>query len=143
MPGRPPKPTAIHLLQGTAQKCRIDARKGELLLPGGMPEAPDWMPAEAQREWGRITSISKYAKCLTEADRGTLTMYCLQWAALKASVAGVEMPDGSMSFPQMQTSEKALMMNIAAKLGMNPSDRVKIRMPEEPKAVNKFAGIGS
>lgn len=135
MPGRPPKPTAIHLLQGTAQKCRLKSREGELVLDASMPGPPACLSPAALVEWGRVTSLAKYAKVLTPADRASIAMYCGLYAEWEASMS----PGGN----PMQTSRMALMMNIAGKLGMNPSDRVRVHVPVEEKSTNRFAKLGS
>lgn len=137
MPGRPPKPTSLHIVQGTARKKRMEARKGELVLEAAMPAAPDWMPAEAQREWGRVTSLSKYVRALSEVDRAMLVTYCLIWAEIADHVRATGSSIG------IQSARLTVFSNIAAKLGMNPSDRVKIRVPDEDKPANKFAALGS
>jgi len=138
MPGRPPKPTALHVVQGTARKCRMEKRSGELLLdPAAMPEAPAWMPAEARIEWDRLMSIPKYSKALSPADRGMLVTYCLIWDEIKRAV---ENYGGSEN---IQSARLTAFASIGAKLGLNPSDRVKLRTPEEPKQQNKFAKLGS
>ena len=135
MPGRPPKPTAIHVVQGTAQKCRIKKRKGELELKAAIPAPPKFLPIAGRREWERVTSLSQYARALTEADRATLATYCGLYAEWAKSFGRKGVP--------MQTSRMALFMNVAGKLGMNPSDRVKVHVPAEEKPTNKFAKLGS
>lgn len=135
MAGRPPKPTSIHAVQGTARKSRIAARNGELVLDTGMPAPPDFLPPDALVEWGRVTSMSKYARALTGADRATLAMYCGLYAEWASSFKPGADP--------MLTSRMALFMNIAGKLGMNPSDRVKVHVPLEEKPANRFAQLGS
>lgn len=137
MPGRPRKPTSIHILQGTAQKCRMDARGPEMQVAGGMPEAPEWMPPLAQQEWGRISAISGYAKALRPSDMPMLVTYCLLWA----EIAGHVKEFGSSA--GIQSARLTTFAGIAAKLGMNPSDRSKVHVPSEEKPANKFAKLGS
>ena len=138
MPGRPPKPASIHILQGTAQKCRMAKRKGELAPGGAIPGPPAFLPPEALAEWERVISMSQYAKALTAADLPTLAMYCGLYAEWERSFR----PNEEGEFHPMQTSRLALLMNIAGKLGMNPSDRVKVHVPAEEKPLNKFAKLG-
>lgn len=131
------KPTSIHVLQGTAQKCRIEKRKGELKVPAVMPAAPDWMPTEAKVEWGRVISLSQYARALSESDRAMLTAYCVMWAEIVTTVTR----DGSSE--NIPSSRLMAFIQMASRLGMTPSDRVKIRLPEEKPVTNKFAKLGS
>jgi phage terminase small subunit len=142
MPGRPPKPTSILKLQGTAQKCRIARRRGELELPRAVLLPPAFLPPEAIAEWERVVSISQYSKALTEADRPTLALYCglhAEW--MDSFLPRVDFEGKALPPRPMQTSRMALYMNIAGKLGMNPSDRVKVHVPTEEKPANKFAKL--
>lgn len=79
--------------------------------------------------------MSKYAKALTEADRATLAVYCGLYAEWERSFEHEAIP--------MQTARMTLFMGIAGKLGMNPSDRVKVHLPTEEKPANKFSKLGS
>jgi phage terminase small subunit len=133
MPGRRPIPTKIHMLQGTAQKCRMEKRAGELILDNALPDAPDWMPPEAQREWGRLTSESQYAKVLAKVDRGMLTAYCILWSRFVDGETGKE--------KRMTPTELMVMVNLGAKLGLNPCDRVKLKLPEQARKQSKFAAL--
>ena len=138
---RPPIPTSIHVVKGTARKDMLRRRSGELLLEAGLPDAPDWMPPEAQREWGRLTSDAKYAKALAKVDRGILTVYCILWARF-ATAEQIE--DVAIRRKERLTpTELMVMVNVASKLGLNPCDRVKLRVPElAVLSRNKFASLG-
>lgn len=132
MPGRPPKPTSVLKLQGTARKDR-HAKRQDLELGGELPQPPAFLSAPELEEWNRVCTIGRYAKALSPADRGPLTFYCGLWAEYIASKKTGE---------PMQTSRMALFVNIASKFGMDPSDRAKIQMPAEEKPLNKFAALG-
>lgn len=131
MPGRPRKPTAVLKTQGTARKDR-HAKRHDLELGGELPQPPDFLTEAANTEWIRVCTIGRYAKALSPADRGPLTVYCLLWSEIQASATTGQ---------EMQASRLALFSNLAGKFGMNPSDRTKIQMPEEPKAKNPFAEL--
>jgi phage terminase small subunit len=134
-----PKPTIIHLIEGTGRKSRLEKRKGELLLENSIPDAPDWMPPEAQREWGRLTAESQYSRALAKVDRAMLAVYCTLWARF---VAG-EQPDDPKrpARDRLTPTELMVMVNVGGKLGLNPCDRIKLRTPEAPKKGNKFDGL--
>jgi phage terminase small subunit len=110
-------------------------RAGEVEVTAPLADPPDWLPEGAKAEWNRVLEISGYAKALTEADRGLLTTYCLVWQ----EIAHVVARDGSSIL--IPASRLQLFANIAGKLGMTPSDRVKVRMPEEKKPANKFGKL--
>jgi P27 family predicted phage terminase small subunit len=46
------------------------------------PEAPDWLPAEARAEWGRVVPELQRLQLLKPIDRAALTAYCLTWDRL-------------------------------------------------------------
>lgn len=97
-----------------------------------MPQPPEFLSETAREEWIRVCTVGKYAKVLSPADRGPLTIYCLLWAEIQA---------GAMTGQEVQTSRLALFANVAGKFGMNPSERAKIQMPEDEKPKNKFAEL--
>jgi len=115
MPGRPPKPTAVLRVQGTARKdCH--GKRTDLELGGDLPQPPSFLSKVALEESHRVCTIGKYAKALSPADRGPLTLYCVLWAELvSCQNFGAE----------MQTSRMASLGNLTAKFGMPPGDRAR------------------
>jgi phage terminase small subunit len=132
MPGRPPKPTVLHLIEGTGRKSRLAKRKGEVDPEGGIPEPPEWMLPEALVEWGRLTSDGRYVKALRKVDRVALATFCQMWARFV---------DGEKKNEPVPVSHIAAMTNLGAKLGLNPADRVKVKVPDAPKPQNKWQQI--
>lgn len=49
------------------------------------PEAPEWLSAEAQAEWGRILPGLVALDMLKAEDRAMLAAYCEQWATFVAA----------------------------------------------------------
>ena len=99
-------------------------RAGEVDPEPGIPEAPEWMAPEALVEWGRLTSDSKYVKALRKVDRAMLAAFCQLWARFV---------EGEKKAEPVSVAHIAAMINLGAKLGLNPSDRVKVKVPEDPK----------
>jgi phage terminase small subunit len=133
MPGRPRKPLTLHVLQGTAQKCRMEKRKNELQLPPEVPDAPEWMSGEAKLEWGRITGHPMYAAILSKVDRAMLATFCTMWGRfVEAEKAGAP----------VKTAHVLAMNSLASKLGLSPVDRTKIHLEPEEKPRNRFAAFG-
>lgn len=126
MAGRPPKPTVIHEIQGTKRKDRhVTARAGELnLSDSALPEPPEWLCEEAKDEWFRLLTDGKYAKALRSADWTALSIYCQMWARFVQSEKSGE---------PMNAKYISTMVSLGGKLGLNPADRVKVRLPEEEK----------
>jgi P27 family predicted phage terminase small subunit len=46
------------------------------------PEAPEWLPDEAQAEWDRVVPEMARLGLLKETDRAALAAYCLTWDRL-------------------------------------------------------------
>jgi phage terminase small subunit len=125
----------IHVLQGTARKDRHGSRSGEIEPGGGFPVCPDYLSDFAKGEWMRMSKISKWAAAITAADATELEVYC--------QLKGLWIDSCNPENEPMSEGLIRQMRSAAAKLGLTPSDRVKIRVPEpEAKPMNKFAGIG-
>src|SRR5687768_711635 len=78
MRGRKPKPTILKVLDGNPGKRPLNDREPQ--PPGGMPDRPDWLDAEAQAEWGRVTAELAMSGLLTVVDRAALAAYCTAWS---------------------------------------------------------------
>src|SRR4051794_37394957 len=77
MAGRPPKPTALLELQGTARKDRHASREREPKpAKGGFPAAPEWLQPEGKAEWERVQLAYAESGIVTPLDRGMLATYC-------------------------------------------------------------------
>lgn len=133
---QPRKPAKVLKMQGTDRKCRIEERGPELEIPTGIPEPPDWLLAEGRREWVRLLSITEWKAAISEADRPTLAVYCQLWARFVASETR-----GRKAHAEFPVTKLVAMMNLAGKLGLNPSDRTRIRMPEKKQEESKFARL--
>jgi phage terminase small subunit len=132
MPGRPPKTTALHILQGTARKGRLAKRAGEMLLEPGALVAPDWLLPEALIHFQAIIADRAYSRALATVDAAALARYC----QLHARYVEAERKD-----KPLVASMVSVLTILEGKLGLNPSDRVKVRVPEEPMPVNRFAQL--
>jgi phage terminase small subunit len=111
----------------------MEKRKGELELPGEIPTAPEWMLPEALIEWGRLTAHPQYKHVLSAVDRGMLATYCQLWARFV---------EGEKAGAPVKSAHIAQMNACAAKLGLSPADRTKIRLEPEEKPRNRFSNLG-
>lgn len=79
--GRPRKPAALKLVEGTARAGDFEsARVTSHLLPVEIPEPPEFLTAPARAEWERVAPLLVRLKVLTQLDRVGLTLYCQAWA---------------------------------------------------------------
>src|SRR6478735_6299937 len=85
--GRPRKPVAQHLLDGT---FRHD-RHGNSWLPDGSPVMPDWLSPDAQELWNSIVpQLNGIATALDEAQLAALCDWWSLWRAARESLASIE-----------------------------------------------------
>jgi phage terminase small subunit len=119
MAGRPPKPTALLRLHGTARPGRIRARGREPKVTAGLPDAPDWLLPEARAEWDRVIRGFAATGVLTPLDRGMLATYCTMWARFVEAERADPYVAPSASFISTMSS-------IATKLGLDPAARVRL-----------------
>lgn len=70
---RPPKPTALKILQGEPNKNRINFNEPQ---PTGKTTAPKFLNKHALNEWKRITPELERLGLFTKIDRASLAAYC-------------------------------------------------------------------
>lgn len=133
--GRKPKPTHLHIVQGTHRGHRHGGTEPD---PGGcLPKAPSYLPALAKRFWSEVAPILTRMGVGTEGDRWSLeSMAMLYYRARKADE--VIMKDGATYLddrgnpkrrPEAVESlqcwkELRLMFNEA---GLTPSARARLK----------------
>lgn len=133
MAGRPRKPKGAKLLQGTFRKDRDNTYAPRPKL--GIPEAPDWMPAAAQREWGRVTNEMENLGVIAKLDMTALAAYCCLWAKFEEWIRGEDTVT-------MNAGMIAQLRGLMGTLGIGPANREKLKAhkPEEKKS--KFEAFG-
>lgn len=151
MPGRPRKPTQLHILHGNPGKRRLP--KGEPQPTLGVPSRPEWLSPEAKREWNRVAPELHAQRLLALIDRALLSAYCECWAQYVAAVKDIHENGSSFTTdkgyqaprPAVGIARAMLekMMQLSARFGFTPSDRAKMAVPEpqEENPVLKFIEI--
>jgi P27 family predicted phage terminase small subunit len=138
MRGRKPKPTLLKVLDGNPGKRPLNDREPQ--APEGMPERPEWLDAEAQAEWGRVTAELEAMGLLSVVDRAALAAYCTAWsrwveaeAMVKKFGTIVKSPEKGfpMKSPYLTIADQALetMRKLMVEFGLTPSSRSRIRVP--------------
>ncbi|HLI51909.1 MAG TPA: phage terminase small subunit P27 family [Thermomicrobiaceae bacterium] len=148
--GRPPKPTALKLLQGTARPDRVNANEPK---PGmGNIKPPAWLKGEGRKAWRWLAPALQEMNILTNADPHALALLCDAYAEYLAARAVIR--DEGMTYTTFSTSGSKMVrarpeVAIAAdawrrvnqmmqQFGLTPSSRAKVSAaPEE--AVDPFA----
>lgn len=130
--GRPRKPIPELLLEG---KFRAD-RHGDPAtqwLPDGEPEMPSWLKGDAKTFWQSVVPALVKRGAATAVDATELAACCYWWAQFrKVSKAIDEIGDPTekkyYSLSQIAGMAWKNFTTAAAKFGLNPSDRAKLRL---------------
>ena len=135
-PGRRPLPTQIRILRGETRPSRLNRKE-----PKPRPEAPNpptWLSPEARAEWRRLDKALP-SGLLTSADRQVMSVAAETWARWVKATRQVnklgilvEGDRGVVKNPACQIARDAEMTlrQCWSALGLTPSDRARIEMPE-------------
>ena len=151
--GRPPKPTALHILDGNPSKRPLP--QDEPPLEAGMPAAPSGLDVEARAEWKRVGVTLGAVGVVTKADRAMLTVWCITWSMWWAAVADLRErgvfvaadAEGLLMHenPYLKIADKAAdrLLRLAEQYGMTASARVRlaIRPKTKKEAKSKWGGM--
>ena len=149
--GRKPTPTAIKKRLGNPGKRPLNENEPE---PDGRPNAPSYLDEYGQRVWRRvIQSMTEgvYTRCDTE----TLAAYCqacslhriavlvIQKGRFAAKTEGIitetlYRDNNGRDWIRIQKEQAAALASLGSRLGLDPSARTAIKVPEKPKS-GKFA----
>ena len=146
MAGRKPKPTKLKIIQGTAQKCRMN--KNEPAPESCAPEMPPHLSKLAAEEWRRITPELIKLGLLSEIDMSALAAYCQtygRWVEaedmLKKSSQIIKTMSGNViQNPLVGIANKSLylMHKFLTEFGMTPSSRTRVSGSGGQETTNPF-----
>jgi P27 family predicted phage terminase small subunit len=85
---RPPKPTALKLIEGNKGKRPIDKQEPDPDYLHDL-EAPDWLPDSAKVVWNEVAPSLSKSKLLTCVDIEPLAMGCVAIAQYRAATTHV------------------------------------------------------
>lgn len=86
--GRPPKPTALKLVQGNPGKRAINRQEPDPVYLNDLTP-PSWLGPAAASVWNELAPRLRRARVLTELDVDALSMGCVAIAQYRASVSRV------------------------------------------------------
>ena len=143
--GPKPLPANVHALKGNPSKKSLSALLGEFKPEVEIPDAPEFLWAEAKLEWDRITPELEHYGLVSLLDRGRLAQLCQEWARYewaekKIAAKNKEDPLGEaglidkapsgyrMPSVYAQISRRALETygNLCAEFGLTPSGRTRV-----------------
>ena len=154
MRGRPPKPTALKLIDGEVNKKRINQNEPQPQKTE-LPKPPVWMHPTAKSEWKRVGEELCKLGIVTEIDIAILVGYCTAWAKFVEAEKAIKKDgflDGRIykashgngsTAPYDWISNKAQeqMLKYAAELGIGASSRSRIRAIKGGNQPDDGAGL--
>jgi phage terminase small subunit len=120
--GRPPTPTALKLLNGSAK-----AHPGRINRDEPMPaigaEPPDYLPTRgpARRAWERLAPMLTRLRILTEADADALAAVCLSLAEYLAAKQHKD------QWRRAADAQRRCIAGLAT-FGLDPQARIKVKV---------------
>src|SRR5690242_4377367 len=137
--GRPRKPTVLKLLAGNPGKRKINRREPK--IAGGTLTPPTWLGNAAKQEWRRLAKVLPKG-LITQGDRQVFAQYCQCVARLQAAEkaldeSGTVFITGEAQYPMPHPNVKIVkdlnqtLRGLMADLGLTPSSRSKIEIPEQ------------
>lgn len=137
--GRPPKPTALKVLEGNPGKRPLP--KNEPKPRPITPECPEWLDEIAKKEWQRVVPELERMGMLTCVDGAALEGYCQMYSRwvqaeqfLQKHGTIYKLPSGYIQqVPQVNIAQKSLLIvkGFCSEFGLTPSSRVKLNVPDK------------
>ena len=123
--GRPRKPTALHLAEGTIIQCRHADRALEP-QPGPLTGTPEGLSKYAAEWWADRVSRLAAIGVATEADVESLIAMAECWAALRSATEAIRQDPLDKGNRIAFLSYNEAFSKWASKFGLTPSDRAKV-----------------
>jgi phage terminase small subunit len=115
MRGRPPKPTILHLIQGTDRVHRMRKRQGEPMVDAVIGAPPAGLSRIEKAIWREVAALAH--AWLRAPDRMALETFVRLKALERQDLAGM-------------TGAQLLALNkLGGLLGLNPAERARINVP--------------
>lgn len=118
--GNRPKPTALKLLAGNPSGRPINDLEPKASGPIG--DCPEWFPAEAKEEWGRIVPEMVRLGVFAGIDRAVIEGHCLTYADMIRTAKAGE---------PLRATVLAQLRFYASELGLSPTSRMRLKTPEQ------------
>ena len=153
--GRPPTPTALKILGGTAQPCRVRKDEPKPAVLADLPMAPPELHGRAIQEWYTVAGELLIQRMLHAVDLSLLAAYCneigIYWEAEEllrknGRVVMVPRADGVQvltAVPYVAIARNALRtaQSLAAQFGFTPAARTRLSAPAAEAEADPFAAL--
>jgi len=140
--GRPPKPTAIKILNGNPGNRELNkSEPGYTKINAeNIPPCPETLNKNGKKEWDRICILLGEFGILTEADQTAMMLYCQYfgiWIEAMDKIKSLGMIWKSQSgypmpSPYIAIANKAeeKVRHYSSEFGMTPSSRSRMKAPK-------------
>lgn len=129
MPGPPPKPTALKVLEGNPGKRRLNDREPKPTV-GCRP--PDWLAGEALVEWEKHAPRLERLGLLTEIDGEALAALCVLLVQFATEAQAEEPKTSKLMFLSKE------LRGLWSRFGMTPADRSRVKVEKKDKPESKL-----
>jgi len=142
------KPTKLKILEGNPGKRPLN--ENEPIPQSIAPKCPNWLLAEAKKEWKRLATELERLGLLTIVDRVAFAGYCQSYAKWKAAEEFIKKNGTTYRIPKRDKEGKIISVYIAQfpevaiarhnlrqirmfaqEFGLTPSARGRIYLPTE------------
>ena len=134
--GRPRKPTALKIANGSAKRNAARINRGEPRPPTNGRRNPFAVRSAAGKVWREMVDDAKSMKVLTDADYAAVRLYAESWqdfidakSDIESNGRTIESPRGGLHRnPAIETKQTAWRncLRIPTKFGMTPSSRTSV-----------------
>jgi P27 family predicted phage terminase small subunit len=135
--GMPAKSAKLTLLEGNSSrytKAELERRienEEKLKMRADNIIAPNWLSADAKKEFNRLAEILLECEVITEADINILALYCDALSEYKSCIKEIKAKGkwvGDKPNPFYVRKEKAFVQlkSAGTELGLSPSARAKL-----------------
>jgi len=149
--GPPRKPTKLTLVAGNPGKRKVNQKEPK--PTPGEPTCPKWIGSKAKQIWDEVIPELRAMRMLAGVDGHALAAYCKSYARYRAAEEFIDRhgqtfvfkddkgnPKGVQALPEVAIAKFYLIMvrNYQQELGLTPSARAGIEIPDSPEDEAKF-----
>lgn len=151
--GRPPKPTAVKVLEGTYRPDRAHPNEVSPELLAQIPNPPDGLGDWGQREWHTVCRWLHTVGNLAATDLSLIAAYCNEidnyWSydghvKKSGAIIAIKNKDGLVvkvqknPYAALRKDSLGEALRLASQFGFTPAARTRLVMKEEEKEVDEF-----
>ncbi|MCI8212592.1 terminase [Pseudomonas sp. S25] len=148
--GRPPKPTALKLVQGNPGKRKLNSKAPSPDALAVVPDPPEWFGPIAVAAWQQVAPWLTEAKILTATDLHNLEAFCMayqRWREAQADITlnGIIVMGAKQEIknPACTVANETMrqMATFGSALGLDPAARARLKPGGAEKPNNPFTAL--